>query len=94
MSLPFAFWDSSALIPLCVEQGQTERATALFAIYEVAVWWSTPVEIVSGFARLLRMGEIGRDDLLSGKQRAEIIATTWVRINPSAKIEAKACSLL
>jgi predicted nucleic acid-binding protein len=94
MSLPIAFWDSSALIPLCVEQEQTEKATALFANYAVTVWWSTPVEIISGLTRLLRMREIGHDELLSGKQVAQTIAATWARINPSARIEAHACSLL
>jgi predicted nucleic acid-binding protein len=94
MSLPIAFWDSSALIPLCVEQEQTEKATALFANYAVTVWWSTQVEIISGLTRLLRMEEIGQDELLSGKQVAQTIAATWARINPSARIEAQACSLL
>src|ERR1035438_3638425 len=94
MSLPFAFWDSSALLPLCVEQKQTGRARALFANQAVAVWWSTPVEIISGLTRLLRMGEIGRDELLAGKQLAQTIATNWVSIKPSARIAAQACSLL
>jgi predicted nucleic acid-binding protein len=94
MSLPTAFWDSSALIPLCVEQRQTERATDLFANYAVTVWWSTPVEIASGLTRLLRMGEIGRDEFLSGKRLAQTIAATWIPISPSAGIAARACSLL
>jgi len=94
VTLPTAFWDSSALIPLCVEQKQTQRSTDLFAIYGVAVWWSTPVEIVSGLTRLERMGEIGRSELLAGKQLAHTISLTWVSINPSGKIATEACSLL
>jgi predicted nucleic acid-binding protein len=94
MSLPIAFWDSSALIPLCVEQKQTEKSTALFAIHGIAVWWSTPVEIISGLTRLMRMGEIGPDELLAGKRLAQTIAITWVSIQPSARIAAAACSLL
>jgi predicted nucleic acid-binding protein len=94
MSLLLAFWDSSALIPLCIEQAQTGRATALFANYGVAVWWSTPVEIISGLTRLVRMGEADQDEFLAGKQLAETIAATWVPIQPSVTIAAKACSLL
>ena len=60
----------------------------------VAVWWSTPVEIISGLARLVRMGEIGPDEFLAGKHLAQTIATTWVPIRPSPKIAAQACSLL
>lgn len=94
MTLPTSFWDSSALIPLCVEQKQTQRSTDLFAIYGVAVWWSAPVEIVSGLTRLVRMGEIGRSELLAGKQLAQTLSLTWVSINPSSIIAAEACLLL
>ena len=94
MSLPLAFWDSSALIPLCVTQKQTEQATAFFANHGVVVWWSTSVEIISGLTRLLRMSEIDDDDFLAGKQLAETIATTWTQVQPSAKIAARACLLL
>jgi len=94
MSLLRAFWDSSALIPLCVQQAQTERATALFEGYGVAVWWSTPVEIVSGLTRLLRMREIGSDEFLAGKQLAQIIARTWLLVGPSERIAHEAKALL
>jgi predicted nucleic acid-binding protein len=94
MSLPLAFWDSSALIPLCTQQTQSGRAEALFAKHGVVVWWSTPVEIISGLTRLVRMGEIDQDDFFAGKQQAQTIATAWVPIKPSAKIAAQACLLL
>jgi len=94
MSLIPAFWDSSALIPLCTRQTQTERATKYFDSHGVAVWWSTHVEIISVLARLLRMGEIDEDEFRVGKQLALTIATNWVSITPSAKIAAGACSLL
>jgi predicted nucleic acid-binding protein len=94
MSLMPAFWDSSALIPLCTQQTQTKRATALFDSHGVVVWWSTHVEVISGLTRLLRMGEIDADEFRAGKQQAFTIATNWILIAPTAKIEAQACSLL
>jgi predicted nucleic acid-binding protein len=39
------------------------------------------------------MGEIGRNELLAGKQLAQTLSLTWVSINPSAMIAAAACSL-
>jgi hypothetical protein len=51
-----AFWDSSALVPLCVGQSLTPGAVGLYRTYEVVVWWATPVEIASALARLLGMG--------------------------------------
>jgi predicted nucleic acid-binding protein len=94
MSLLPAFWDSSALIPLCVQQAQTERATALFEDHGVVVWWSTPIEIVSGLTRLLRMREIDAEEFQEGKQIAQIIAKTWALIGPSEQIADRAKALL
>ena len=62
--------------------------------YGVVVWWTTPVEIISGLTRLERMGEIDHADFFAGKQQAQTIATTWISIKPSAKIAAQACLLL
>ena len=51
------FWDSSALVPLCVDEPATDAALALLAEDpEVAVWWATPVECASALARLERDG--------------------------------------
>jgi predicted nucleic acid-binding protein len=94
MSLPQAFWDSSALIPLCAQQAQTRKAEALFSKHDVVVWWSTPVEIISGLTRLLRMGEISQNEFLAGKRLAQTIGMTWVLIGPSARVADQACLLL
>jgi|CZKF01.1.fsa_nt_gi predicted nucleic acid-binding protein len=94
MSLPFAFWDASALIPLCVLQIHTPQARVLYLNYAVVVWWTTPVEIVSGLTRLKRMSEIDQDEFLIGKQRALDLARIWMPIEPTSSIAARACSLL
>ena len=94
MSLPFAFWDASALIPLCVHQIQTPQAGVLYLNHAVVVWWTTPVEIVSGLTRLKRMSEIDQDEFLIGKQRALDLARIWVPIEPASSIATRACSLL
>ena len=37
------FWDSSALIPLCLDQPQTERARTLHGQDpDLVVWWGSP----------------------------------------------------
>jgi predicted nucleic acid-binding protein len=86
LSLPFAFWDTSALIPLCVHQKQSKLASKLFAGYGIAVWWATPLEIISGLTRLARMKEITRDQFLVGKQREESLAQVWDIVSPSRSI--------
>jgi predicted nucleic acid-binding protein len=94
MSLAFAFWDTSAMIPLCVRQPQTVQARRLYTAYGVAVWWATPVEIMSGLTRLERMGEIDRDQFSEGKLGAQALARIWDTVDPSRSVAAQACALL
>ena len=94
MSLPSAFWDSSALVPLCVRQPQTAQAIVLYKVCGVTVWWATPVEIVSGLTRLERMGELSRDEFLAGKDAAQQLANFWETLSPTASIAIQACALL
>ena len=53
-----AFWDTSALVPLCVRQGITPQAIALYKLHDLVIWWATPVEIASALARLVRMKQL------------------------------------
>ena len=62
-----AFWDSSALVPLCVDQGGSTFAKADLKDKSLAVWWGASVEMTSAFTRLLRRGEISHDDFRAEK---------------------------
>lgn len=94
MLKPVAFWDSSALIPLCVSQPQTAKAAALYESYGIAAWWATQVEMMSGLTRLGRSGQITHDRFLIGKQIAREIVREWDSISSTASIAADACLLL
>lgn len=93
MLKPVAFWDSSALIPLCVSQPQTGRAKLFYETYGIVAWWATQVEMMSGLARLNRMGQITHDRFLVGKQIAREIVQSWYSVE-SESIAVDACSLL
>ena len=57
------FWDSSALVTLCVEEPATDAALALLKDDpQVAIWWTTPVECASAIARLERDGCLAGHD--------------------------------
>ncbi len=55
-----AFWDSSALVPICLRQKSSAHARQLSEEYDVVAWWATPVEARSAFARELRAGNLSR----------------------------------
>ena len=94
MLKPVAFWDSSALIPLCVSQPQTEKSRSLYERYGVVAWWTTQVEMMSGLTRLDRMGQINHDQFLVGKQIALEIVGDWLSVGSTGSIATDACSLL
>ncbi len=49
------FWDSSAVVPLLVEQEPSSRVSAWVAEDDTLVLWTlTPVEVVSALRRLVR----------------------------------------
>jgi predicted nucleic acid-binding protein len=62
------FWDSSALVPLVVEQSTSARAAGwVEEDGEVVIWTLTPIEIVSALQRLVREGELDERAAISAE---------------------------
>src|SRR6202021_2710712 len=58
MSKQRAFWDSSALVPLCVLEAASRRAHAELRKFLPVIWWGTSIEIHSAIARGHRLGQL------------------------------------
>ena len=93
MRIP-AFWNSSALVPLCVRQGVTPRAISLYKLHDAVVWWAAPVEIASALARLVRMKQLAPDDWTRACKLAKRLADSWSVIQPSDALRASSCQLV
>ena len=89
-----AFWDTSALVPLCVRQGITPRAIALYKLHDAVVWWAAPVEIASALARLVRMKQLGSSDWTRARRLAKRLADSWSMIQPSDALRARSAQLV
>jgi predicted nucleic acid-binding protein len=89
-----AFWDTSALVPLCVRQGITQRAIALYKNYDAIVWWATPVEIASALARLMRMSQLDAHDWAKASKLAKSLTGWWSVIQPSDALRATSMQLV
>ena len=85
-----AFWDSSSLVPLCVQQASSPMAQALTAQYAMAVWWSTPVEMRGAFARLIRMGLLTPNQLVGAQVRLDRLRAAWREMPPSEELREQA----
>jgi len=91
---PYAYWDSSALVPLCVSQPQTVAAQILYSKYKIVTWWATQVEIVSGLTRLTRTGGMTQEQFLLSRPFVQNLVSGWLAVHESASIAPSACRLL
>lgn len=85
-----AFWDASALVPLCVIRQATPATHALNAHYRMTVWWSTPVEMRGAFARLLRMGQLSPNEHVQAQVRLDRMRSDWREVDPSESLREQA----
>jgi len=77
------FWDSSALVPLLVEEATTVRLRDLYVGEPgTIVWWATPVECASAIARLEREGNLPPRAATEAFARLDALGRSWHRIEP------------
>jgi uncharacterized protein len=89
------FWDSSALVPLCLKEPATQRARALHREDpEVVVWWASPVECASAVARVQREGHLTSRDAARAFETLAHLRSTWFEIQPGDAIRDQALRLL
>ncbi len=85
------FWDTSAIIPLCLKEPQTRRVkTITDTDPTIVVWWATPMECQSAFARLRREGNLTRQDEDEARTVLAALESSWVELVPSERIREHA----
>ncbi len=88
------FWDTSAIVPLCVKQDSTQKFRNLWRkSNSVVVWWGTTVEIRSALSRLNCDGFIDLNGLQFALARFEAMRKQWREILPNDKMREIAESL-
>jgi predicted nucleic acid-binding protein len=85
-----AFWDTSALVPLCVQQHPSSAVRELLRQHEITVWWATSVEMRSAFERLLRMGQLTQSEHVAAGTRLEKLRRGWRELQPTEALRAQA----
>jgi predicted nucleic acid-binding protein len=89
-----AFWDSSALVPLCVQQQATKMAESMSKEYGIVVWWAASVEVRGAFARLLRMGQLTSPGSVQAQVVLANLRSRWQEISPGPSLRDQAEHLL
>jgi len=89
------FWDSSAVIPLCLEEPHSSTVTALAkSDQELVVWWGTRVECRSALARRRREGRLSSDSERQATEVLAALAEAWAEVQPTEAVRQRAERLL
>jgi hypothetical protein len=81
-----AFWDTSALVPLCVPAQNSGNNRRLLREYPPAVWWGTVIEAISALARLHRQQLLSNSQHRAARDRLTMLSSTWREIQPSVRV--------
>ena len=89
------FWDSSAVVPLCIAEPWTEPLKALLgADRAMMVWWGTPVECGSALARPWRDEGDPPDVSQRAQARIEALGRDWITVAASEEVRQLALRLV
>ena len=89
------FWDSSAIVALCLRESLTPRVSSIAEEDgTIVVWWLTPIECYSAFARLRRNDVLTRTHEDQARQAVTRLATEWIEVQPSHQVRETAARIL
>ena len=89
------FWDSSAIIPLCVKERTSKAVERLLKGDEnVVVWWTTRVECLSALSRRRRKEVLPSGDEMKAKAVLSALAAAWSEVQPTEIVRLRAERLL
>lgn len=94
MSKASAFWDSSALVPLCVHEVTSRQAQSQLRKSLPVVWWGSPVEVHSAISRLHRLGKLKDVEKQGALSRLAVLTRGWREILPGDPVRDLATRLL
>ena len=89
------FWDSSAIIPLCVKERASEVVKYLIKGDEdVVVWWTTRNECISALCRRWREGALSSSDEALARAVLSVLVAAWSEVQPTDGVRVRAERLL
>ena len=89
-----AFWDASALVPLCVQEATSRQVQSHLRRFLPVVWWGSPTEIHSAIARIHRMGALKDAGKQGALSRLDLLSHGWREIIPGDHVRDLARRLL
>ena len=85
------YWDSSAIVPIVVQEPRSIAVRGLLHRDEgLVVWWGTLLECYSSLARRVKEGVFPESDLRRARTALEALAEMWTEILPGVSLRQSA----
>lgn len=89
------FWDSSALVPLLVDELSSRQLGDLLQLDPgIAIWWGSPVECMSALCRLQREGALKPSAMRRKQADLEELRAHAAEVQPLSDVRARALRLV
>ena len=89
------FWDTSAIVPLCVQEPTSTLVTdVLIGDEDMVVWWGTRTECISALTRQVREGTLTPLDERNARYVLHTLSQSWTEIQPSETLRKTAEQLV
>lgn len=89
------FWDTSAIVCLCVIEPRSPAVRSLIGEDPgIVVWWATRTESVSALMRQVRANRLSAEDERRARQVLLSLAGAWTEVQPSETVREAAERLL
>jgi len=89
-----AFWDASALVPLCVHEISSPQAHLYIRKFSPVVWWGSFLEVHGAICRLHRAREISTEQKQGALSGLRLLARGWREVLPDDSIRELAAASL
>ena len=89
------FWDSSAIIPLLIEEPSRPKLLDYLAVDPIMLaWWATPVECVSAISRRERENSLSVAATTEALARLRVMSESWEEVQPTRQVRTVAQRVL
>lgn len=89
------FWDTSAIVPLCVDEPTSSTVKDILSDdLAIVVWWATHTECTSALMRQAREGGLGATGETQARNVLGTLTKAWIEVQPSEALRGAAERLL
>ena len=89
------FWDTSAIVSLCVNEPASSTVKPILAEDPaIVVWWTTRTECISAFVRQVRQRGLNLAGEKQARHLLDTLAQSWIEVQPSKNLRGVAERLL